>query len=173
MATERGLIEVMGVLAAAYPTFPLTKETISVYARVLTDIPDELLQMASLDSISKGKFFPTLAELRDSAISIRTNRAGQPSAFEAWEEVARLIRRKGHGDTPEFSNPWIATAVRQIGGWNVICMSENMTADRARFFEAFQDAERRNDAAERTLPQVKELALRMGSARRPELGHPR
>ena len=39
-------------------------------------------------------------------------------------------------------------------------MSENMVADRARFFEAFADAERRNLESERTLPQVRELARR-------------
>jgi hypothetical protein len=169
MATERAVVEVCGVLAAAYPSFSLTRETIAVYQRVLSDLPDELLQTAALDAISKCKWFPTVAELRDAALSIRTNSMAQLSAFEAWDEVCRLIRDQGHVSTPEFSHPWIAAAVRQSGGWVRLCMSENTVADRARFIEGFQDAQRRNLEGERTLPQVKDLALRLSSARRPEL----
>ena len=169
MATEKVIVQVMGVLAAAYPSFNLTRETIAVYQRVLSDVPDELLQGAALDAVSKSRFFPTVAELRDAALSIKRIGAGEPSAFEAWDEVCRLIRDQGHGSTPEFSHPWIAAAVRQSGGWVRLCMSENSVADRARFLEAFADAQRRNLEADRTLPQVRDLALRLASARRPEL----
>src|SRR3990167_7053860 len=169
MATEKVIVQVMGVLAAAYPSFSLTRETIAVYQRVLSDVPDELLQHAALDCISKGRFFPSVSELRDAALSIKRIGSGNPSAFEGWEEVVRVVREKGHGFLPEFSHPWIGAAVRQIGGWQRLCMSENLVADRARFFEAFQDAERRNTESERTLPQVRELALRLASTRRPEL----
>jgi len=169
MATDRGVAEVCGVLSAAYPSFALTRETIGVYQRVLADVPDDLLQMAAVDCISKGRFFPSVSELRDAALAIRTNSMAQISAFEAWDEVCRLIRDQGHASTPEFSHPWIAAAVRQSGGWVRLCMSENSIADRARFLEAFADAQRRNLEAERTLPQVRELALRLASTRRPEL----
>jgi hypothetical protein len=169
VATDKVIVQVMGVLAAAYPSFLLTRETIAVYQRVLSDVPDELLQHAALDTISKCKWFPTVAELRDAALSIKRIGSGNPSAFEGWEEVVRLIREKGHGFLPEFSHPWIASAVRQIGGWQRLCMSENLVADRARFLEAMQDAERRNLESERTLPQVRELALRLATTRRPEL----
>ena len=169
MATDKVIVQVMGVLAAAYPSFNLTRETISVYSRVLSDVPDELLQGAALDAVSKSRFFPTVAELRDAALSIKRIGSGNPSAFEGWEEVVRLIREKGHGFLPEFSHPWIAASVRQIGGWQRLCMSENLVADRARFLEAMTDCERRNLEAERTLPQVRELALRLATTRRPEL----
>ena len=173
MATEKVIVQVMGVLAAAYPSFSLTRETIAVYQRVLSDVPDELLQHAALDCISKGRFFPSVSELLDAALSIKRIGSGNPSAFEAWEEVVRLVTTKGHtlygGSVPEFSHPLIATVVRQCGGWNRLCLSENAIADRARFFEAYQDAERRNLESERTLPQVRELALRLASTRRPEL----
>jgi len=169
VATEKSILEVFAVLGAAFPSFAATRETISVYFRVLADLPDELLQTAALDCVSKGKWFPTVAELRDAALSIRTNSMAQLSAFEAWDEVCRLIRDQGHGTTPDFSHPWIGAAVRQSGGWVRLCMSENTVADRARFIEGFQDAQRRNLESERTLPQVRELALRLSSARRPEL----
>ena len=169
MATEQVIVQVLGVLAAAFPQFNLTKETGAVYSRVLSDVPDELLQHAALDCVSKCKWFPTVSELRDAALSIKRIGAGEPSAFEAWDEVCRLIRDQGHGSTPEFSHPWIAAAVRQSGGWMRLCMSENSVADRARFLEAFADAQRRNLEADRTLPQVRDLALRLASARRPEL----
>jgi len=173
VATERVTLEVLGVLAAAFPQFNLTKETGAIYSRVLADLPDEILQMAAVDCISKGRFFPSVSELRDAALAIRTNSMAQLSAFEAWDEVCRLIRDQGHGSTPEFSHPWIAAAVRQSGGWVRLCMSENSVADRARFLEAFSDAQRRNLESERTLPQVQELALRLASTRRPELGGPK
>jgi len=169
VATEKVTVQVLGVLAAAFPQFNLTKETGEVYSRVLADLPDELLRTAALDCVSKCRFFPTVSELRDAALSIKRIGAGDPSAFEAWDEVCRLIRDQGHGSTPDFSHPWIAAAVRQSGGWVRLCMSENSVADRARFLEAFADAQRRNLETERTLPQVRELALRLASTRRPEL----
>lgn len=169
MAAEKSVLEVFAVLGAAFPNFAATRETIAVYSRVLSDVPEELLQAAALDCVSKCKWFPTVSELRDAALSIKRIGLAQPSAFEGWEEVVRLIREHGHGWLPEFSHPWIGAAVRQIGGWGRICMSENLVADRARFFECYQDAERRNLEGERTLPQVRELALRLSSTRRPEL----
>lgn len=169
MASEKAVLEVFAVLGAAFPNFTATRETIVVYGRVLTDISDELVQAAALDCLSKCRFFPTIGELRDAAIAIRTNRQALPSAFEAWEEVTRGIRQYGHGRQPEFSHPWVGQAVRQIGGWDRICMSENSIADRARFFECFDECRRRNDMAEATLPAVKELAARLSSPRRPAL----
>jgi len=166
VATERALLECFAVLGAAYPNFNATRETITVYHRVLSDLPDELLQTACLDAISKSRFFPTVAELRDAAIAIRTNRLALPSPFEAWEEICAEMRRVGYMGAPKFSHPWITNSVRQIGGWQRLCLSENAIADRARFFEAMDDARRRNDLQEHTLPQVRELALRLAGPKR-------
>lgn len=165
MATERRVNEVMGVLAAAYPNFQLTTQTIAVYVRILADMPDEVLEAASLDCVSKCRFFPTIAELRDAAYAIATNRLAAPTAYEAWDEVVHQIRDVGSYGSPVFSHPWIGTAVRQIGGWFNVCQSENSIADRARFVQCYEDAERRHDIAAKTLPQVVDLAKKLEAQR--------
>lgn len=165
MANETKVIEVCGIMAAAYPNFNLTKQTIAVYARVLQDVPDEVLEAAALDAVSRSKFFPTIAELRESAYMISANRLAVPSAFEAWDEVVHQIRDVGSYGEPVFSHPWIGTAIRQIGGWRNICQSENSIADRARFFECYADAERRHDMTAKTLPQVTLLAKKLQAQR--------
>jgi hypothetical protein len=154
----------MAALASAFPNFPLTDPTIRIYGRVLADIEDDLLEKAALDCLSRVRFFPSPGELRDAAFAIR--RPQLPSAFEAWGEVVDQIRSVGFYGTPSFSSPRIETAVRQVGGWQMLCLSENAVADRARFLEAYQDTERRTDTSEKMLPEVKDLALRLSADRR-------
>ena len=164
MATERGVLEVLTVLSAAFPQFKLAEATVRVYTRVLADIDDKLIEAAAYDCLARCRFFPSVAELRDAAHAIAA--PALPSAFEAWEEVLRQIRDVGAYRTPTFTDPRIEAAVRQVGGWSMLCRSENVAADRARFLEAYDRAQRAEDHAAKTLPQVKALTDRLRADRR-------
>ena len=161
MADLTSVTRMMGVMAAAYPGFTISAETIRVYGRMLADIPDKLLEGAGMDCMARCRFFPTIAEIREAAYSIKLLQSGAPSAFEAWGEVSRLMAEVGSYRVPEFSHPWIATAVRQVGGWTRLCQSENSVADRARFLDAYADAQRRDARQETTMPEVRQLAARL------------
>lgn len=165
MADERTITEVLTGLAACYPNFQVPKQTVVAYAHVLADIDGEVLHAAALACVAKSRFFPTIAELRDEAYAIATNRLALPSAYEAWEEVMRQVRQVGSYGSPEWSHPWIEAALRQVGGFRYVCQSENSTADRARFIEAYTEAARRHDIEGKTPQMVRDLVKRLESHR--------
>lgn len=64
MATKKEIHQVLARLAAAYPHFQLTEETISIYCEMLEDIPFPELLDAAEKQIKVSTFFPAVAELR-------------------------------------------------------------------------------------------------------------
>jgi hypothetical protein len=160
---------VIGFLIDAYPRQEIGEGTIEVYRQTLADIPPEILKAAVLVHVARSQWFPAVAELRDAAAGLVERAMNIPSAFEAWDEVARLIRQVGSWGTPAFSNPLIGKAVAGVGGWLAICMSENQIADRARFFQVYEAYARREEDDHRMLPEVanviSKLALRLDGRR--------
>lgn len=163
MANDKQITGALGVLAAGYPHFNLTPETIRVYQRTLTDIPGEVLDQAVMHLLTTSKFFPSVAEIREACFGIMTNAAEIPSAFEAWQEVQDQIAlcgdyfRYDNGRKPSYSHPLVSKAV-EIMGYQNLCMSDNMVADRAHFFKVYESLYRRAEADMKMLPAVKEFA---------------
>ncbi len=135
------IVEILGVLAAAYPNFNLQTQTIQVYRQMLADLDPDLLEQAAKAHLATHPFFPTVAELRENAGKLVERATATPSSAGAWGEVLDKIHRYGNtlygGTVPEFSSPLIARVVGYFG-WNELCLSENLTADRARFLQAYE-----------------------------------
>ena len=73
---------------------------------------------------------------------MRVTRAPAPDAMEAWGTVLAEIRRTGYYGQPQFEDSLTAAVVRQMG-WKDLCISDDATADRARFVDAYQRQEQR------------------------------
>ena len=166
MASKIEVVKVLAVLAAAWPNYEIKDGTADVYARALADIPGEVLDAAAIDHISRGvRFFPAASELRDAAFGILENRLGIPCAAEAWGEVSGGMRDAPPTRCPSFSHPVIRRVVNACGGWYTLCTSDNATADRARFLEAFEQITARDREQRRMLPEVRQLAQRLQDER--------
>ncbi len=137
MAAFETITRVLAVASAAYPNFDLKPETVRVYLKLLADLPDELLEEASLAHIAQSTFFPTIAELRTAACEILDRRHPVPTGLEAWSEVEEQIRRIGYTGHPEFHHQLIGRLVDSMG-WRNLCHSENLVADRAHFLTAYE-----------------------------------
>lgn len=137
MATFETITRVLAVISAAYPNFDLKPETVRVYLKLLADLPDELLEEASLAHIAQSHYFPTVAELRTAVLAVLEKRNPLPTGLEAWAEVEEQIRRVGHTGQPVFQNNLTARLVQSMG-WQNLCRSENLVADRAHFLTAFE-----------------------------------
>lgn len=176
MASKDTLAQVWLMLAEAYPQAKQVDVagTAKLYARLLADIPDDLLEAAALHVIGRSKFFPAVAELRDAAFDLRKTALALPTALEAWGEVMAEVRRSGSYREPRFSSDVIRQAVVALGGWQSICLSENVTADRARFVEVYDQLTGREDAHARLLPSVRgkvtELAAALADKKRLKSG---
>lgn len=156
-------VEILAVLAAAYPRFELPIATIEVYEQSLADIPVDALHAATLDMVAESKFYPTVAEIRKSAFALMAEQEGTPGAYEAWELTLRYVRQgRGHPIVAQSRDwdipPLIERAARQVGGWAYLAQADNVAADRARFLEAYERALEKRDYMARRLPQITALA---------------
>lgn len=169
-AADRRIAQALVPLLATWPDEGMPPERLRAYALVLADLEPDVLQAAVAQCLSTCRFFPKPAEIRQAAVSLKTRARGLPSAGEAWAELVEQIERVGHYNQPTFSNPQIEQALRHIGGWSVVCLSENPQADRARFLQAYEALERRELEDGLMLPAVRQqvaaLADRLASSRR-------
>jgi hypothetical protein len=157
MADKFDIASILAVIAVAYPNFAVTEQTTEVYLQILSDIPADELKAATLHCISESgrKFAPSVGELRGAVAELRGMSANLPSSFEAWQEVGKQISING-GDfgNPVWSHPIVQKAVEAIG-WRNLRMSEDATADRARFIQCYEQFQQRAQNENLLLPEVR------------------
>jgi len=156
MATKPEITKALMVLAAAYPRFELPTATVEIYCRLLVDLDFDTLKAATLQCATIYKFFPTVAEIRLAAVELQTMAEGIPSEAEAWGEVVKGLREIGSYGYPKFSHELIDQVVKQFG-WRNLCLSENQSADRARFMDAYSSAFKDSRRRAQMLPEVLQL----------------
>lgn len=71
MQIEPERFDLIGDLAAGYPSVVIAEQTIEVYAKDLSDIPLDTLRSAIELCRRESKFFPTVLELRERADTIK------------------------------------------------------------------------------------------------------
>jgi hypothetical protein len=157
-------IDCLIMLQAAYPRLDLGPQTIQVYQLSLADIEPRLLQAAVLKHISTSKWLPTIADLRQGVTELVLEAEGQLTAPEAWGLVMREVRLVGHWREPTLPAS-VRQAVEAIGGWRQICFSENITADRARFLEAYSLISKRKAQKLQQMPAVTEAQEALAEGR--------
>ncbi len=138
----------------------------AVYREALADVPDDILRAAVLAVISRSRFFPTVAEIREEAAKLAT--PAYPSPIEAWAEVVEQIAAVHYDGRPEFSHPLIAKVAEGMG-WRYICLHDDASVARGQFLRQYQAECERAQREALLLPQVRELAARLQSAQRPAL----
>lgn len=165
MATEKEITKIMGVMAHAYPRYELSADSVKLYAKLLTDIPAEILEASAKQIMAENKFFPSVAEWREMAHKLMVGKLQIPSAYEAWEDAMGQVRRCGdyyrytYGKQPEYSHPLVERAVQIIGYHNLV-ESENIMFDRAHFFKIYESLLSRAEEDARMLPEVKAISQR-------------
>jgi hypothetical protein len=130
------------VIAAAFPQWPATKETVAVYADALSDVDYSEARHAVRDLICTEDRWPTIARIRRQV----AGRLGilAPSSAEAWGEVSSQASTSGRSSSPSFTSPVVAEAVKTVGWWN-ICQSANLETMRAQFMRIYEDSQKRHD----------------------------
>jgi len=174
--SDETMAKVFMMLSRAYPDWASKylqgeegAQTMRLYARLLGDIPDDVLEAATLDHIANSPWWPKMDELRKRCVALMANITDLPSPYEAWALVCRYIR---HPSVPRYHNgairddqeplpPLIRRAMEGIGGEEALRMSENPAADRARFIEAYEALLEREHRRLAELPAVAEVRKRL------------
>lgn len=174
MASVKDIAEIVTLISAAYPNWQPNPYTTEVYYQTLKDMDAELLKTAALQAIAEPgrKFAPSVGEIRGAAGDLRKEASGLPSSYQAWQEVCTQMSVNG-GDygKPVWSHPLVEQAVKTLG-WRNLRMSEDQTADRARFISAYEQLTNRASAEDMRLPVAqtyieshRALALETGERR--------
>ena len=162
---EREAASIVAVIAAAFPSWNASRETVAVYVDALDDLDFEETRAAVRDLLLTEDRWPTIAGIRRRVAS----RAGAlaPSPSQVWSEIQQNASTIGRGSSPEFSHPAILEAVRAIGWWN-ICSSSNPETMRAQFLRIYEDTQKRHDLDVLSVPG--RIALGAGTGDRPRRG---
>lgn len=150
---------ILSRLSGLWARQPISRETVEEYTRALAAFDFPTISHA-IDRLTRtAKFFPAIAEILEAAAMARID---APSSSKAWGEVVSEIRRVGHCNPPVFSCEPIHEAVREIGGWLHLCNSQNATADRSKFHDAYRQLIRDavHEFARRDLPALPPSEMR-------------
>jgi hypothetical protein len=143
---------------------------VDAYEALLSDLTYEQVNAAVRVLLQTRSWMPSIADIRSTVLELQHGpvRAGG----DAWGGVLRAIKGEGAYRTPgddfKFRDPITARCVAALG-WQELCLSENPTADRARFIELY-DKLAQQDRKEATSPmlaaaaEVRRGALSAGDA---------
>lgn len=165
MASMEAIIEICVKLSAAYPNWNVSEYTYEVYYQDLLDLTDEEARVAAQHCRAENgrKFAPSTGEIRGAVAELRGMASNLPSSFQAWQEVLGQVRAVGSYGKPVFSHSIVARAVDALG-WRDLCLSENATADRARFIQAYEQLTERAAREDMLLPEVRGYLVSNGAS---------
>lgn len=158
--TKQEIGALIALTAANYPNMQERdlRPTANLWKEMLSDIPFDVAKAAIIKVLSTAKFWPTVAEIREAASQL-TNPQILSSA-EAWGLVVQANDKYGYYRSIEGMEslpPMVQMAVKAMGGFREICMSENPGVTRAQFMRMYEQyAAREKEMA--VLPEsVREL----------------
>lgn len=144
---EHEAIELIEMLAAAFPKQRIEPRNIAVYARMIEDFDRVEAEAAVLHIIATATFFPAVAELRT---AIAEGRAMLPAWEEAWEKVCAVRKEHGVYVGPRWGVPFgwdglTGEALRAIGGYEAVCRVEydDEPTLRAQFRDVYNNLRKR------------------------------
>jgi hypothetical protein len=140
-------MKLAAMLAAAYPNWKPSDETLELYATMLEPMPKDLGQDAAMAIIaSPREFAPPVGVIIEAAAELALEDANRErlSAEEAWGIVWASIEGLGYyrGPGELGRNPAIQRAVRSMG-WQQLCTGTNVEANRAHFMRIYTAIERK------------------------------
>lgn len=140
-------------LKTYYPKEQLlpNQQAMELWYRELQDIPYQVAETALRKWVATNKWSPSIAEIREAVTGISKEKI--PDWSEAWETVLMAVRTYGSYQPQEAMaslDERTRACVRRIGFRN-ICMSENISVERANFRRIYEATAER-DAQEMALP---------------------
>jgi hypothetical protein len=131
----------MAVLAAAYPDYPVKKETMKVYQEALSNLNPIEFEQAVWAHINLHKWFPKVSEIKEQVLRLRNK--GRPSAAERW---GQLLAMAGGGGLGPMDVP-TKRALGTLGGWSVFQFTpiEELNFRRKEFERTYTEALQEQD----------------------------
>jgi len=160
MATPIDIEQMLIIIMAALPSAKVRGDTSEIYYQLLKDLPADLLRVSVLEVLSTWgwSYLPPPAAIRKAALGLQEQSLGLLTGGEAWSAVARTIREFGwyrEEQAEKSLGPLVWDCVQALGGWSVLCQSENQVADRAHFLKIYDQHVDRERKHLSQLPEVR------------------
>lgn len=136
-------------------SFLQSSEAVKVYYQMLRDIDYPSCSAAIMRHLQSSKYPPTIADIREACAPVDTG-----DWLSSWDRLCRAIHRWGwcrpdEGLAALRREDELAADIAKRLGWQALCMSENIVADRASFRQAYETASRRNRELMQLSPQLR------------------
>lgn len=134
-------------------------ESIKIWYSLLKDIPYEVLNVSIQKYMMTNKFAPTIADLRE--LSTEAVQGKISDWGDGWEQVLRAVREYGsyNAGLALASMDEITRKCVERLGFREICMSENISVDRANFRMLYETlANRKREDNKVSLPIKTKIA---------------
>jgi hypothetical protein len=128
--------QLVGVLAAGYPQWQVTKETVAIWADLFSDLDYAATRTVVREWLLTEDRPPSPAAIRRGLASSAGLTA--PTRATAWAEVRSGISTSKDGGKPAFTHPAISKAVDTIGWWE-IRHSTNLDTLRSQFWKVYEE----------------------------------
>ena len=150
--TKREALELVNVLAAAYPRQVLEKPTIDLYTLYLQDLDYRVTQRVIANHIRNEKWFPTIAEIREACVEMVHE---IPSTEQAMEIIREAVRRNDFQSISQ--NDLMRQAIATVG-FEKIGYSEYAEPLYRQIKEAYENLRKREIKQLQSTPAVGMLA---------------
>jgi hypothetical protein len=156
-------VEVVTRAVAYWPAWARTmaseerlRLTARAWADFLSDVPKELVVEAlKAYAAARHEWPPAVGVLRGAAMDLAHPETG-PAEDVAWRAVVTAVARHGCWGEPTFADPIVARVVSAMG-WDQLCASTNVMADRAHFLQMYRAAREAALARRDAPPSVRQL----------------
>lgn len=174
MATEQEILLEWQKMKAAYPSSWIrsTADDVTgnqlVWIEQLSDLAPDLLRAACSNyRSSDAEWFPPAGRIRKLALDLAEPNHRR-TGVEAWGDVVKAFHEVGYTRAPVFDDPIVADVVKMMD-WQRLCMSEEQTADRARFIAGYEAiaTRKRDDAL--MLPEVRQVQQQIAGRAQDEI----
>jgi hypothetical protein len=128
--------QIVGVLAAGYPQWQVTKETVAIWADLMDDLDYIETRIAVRNWLLTEERPPSPAAIRRALATSAGLTA--PSRATAWAEVRAGLTTSTNGSKPAFSHSAVSKAVDAIGWWE-IRTSTNLDTLRSQFWKVYEE----------------------------------
>lgn len=132
-------------------------QAMELWFRQLQDIPFHVAEVALNQWVATNKWSPSIADIRETAATVQ--HGDIPDWGDGWEQVLMAIRKYGlyqEAEALESMDDITRQCVKRLGFRN-ICMSENISTDRANFrmmYEQLQERARKEQQLSLPLKQL-------------------
>jgi hypothetical protein len=148
---QKEAASLVGALAAGYPQWQVTKETVAVWADLMSDLDYTETRTVVREWLLTEDRPPSPAAIRRAIAGSRGITA--PSRATAWAEIRAGISTSESNRRPAFSHPAVSKAVETIGWWE-IRTSTNLDTLRSQFWKVYDEYAQEADKQALTTQQL-------------------